>query len=124
MFAAPHSQGWHAGNVYRYLPETVSLFGRDVAALTYLTGLSASQLRVELDKLVRTEMALPQPAGWVHSRANPVAITIHLDVAGYLEDRAQRYRYEREQWGFWMAEVDEILKRRRRRGARPGFDRG
>jgi hypothetical protein len=119
VFAAPHSLGRHAGSVYRYLPETSSLFGRDLAALTYLTGLSAGQVRVELDKLERIWLATPKAGGWARGSANPVAIAIHLEVAGYLEDRAQRYRYEREQWGFWMAEVDEILKERRRRGSRP-----
>jgi hypothetical protein len=122
VFAAPHSLGRHAGNVYRHLPDASGALGRDVAGLTHQTGLSAAHVRVELDKLARTGMATPSLTGWARGRANPTAIAIHLDVAGYLEDRAHRYQYERERWAQWLAELiwmHQSHKDRHRRPNRP-----
>lgn len=123
VFAAPHSLGRHAGNVWRHLPSTPNDAGIDVTGLVYVTGLSAAQVRVELDKLARTWMAVPHLAGWARGQANPTAIALHLDVAGYLDARKQRYQCERERWGQLLEELrwmHQSMKERRRRPPRPG----
>lgn len=146
VFAAPHSLGRHAGNVYRHLlvlPREVPLIidaagtvmqdlttvqhseGTDVAALSHRTGLSQAQVRVELDKLARVWLAVPLSAGWARQPMNEDgmrALALHLDVDGYLETRAVRYRYERERWDQWLNQVTWIHKsdsHGRRRPARP-----
>lgn len=141
VFAAPHSLGRHAGNVYRHLTEIsgdlplsvdnvgnvniehaemIGESGTDVAALSHRTGLSFAQVRAELAKLERVWLAVPLSAGWARPpMKNMHIVAMHLDVAGYLEDRGRRYQYERERWGLWLNEVDELSKRRRRRGPRP-----
>lgn len=146
VFAAPHSLGRHAGNVYRHLlelPVDVPLTidgegnvlqdltsirfseGTDVAALAHRTGLSRAQVRLELDKLVRVWLAVPLAAGWARPPKNQSGmrvLALHLDVDGYLEDRATRYRYERERWDQWLNQVTWIHQtdpNGRRRPARP-----
>ena len=118
VFAAPYSLGRHAGNVYRHLPETLVDGGTTVAALVHCTGLSPAHVRIELDKLTRTGMAIALDRAWTRGPANPRAIAIHLDVDGYLDDRARRYTYESERWHQWLGEriinINDHVGRRRR----------
>ncbi|WP_247629181.1 RtcB family protein [Microbacterium croceum] len=95
VFAAPHSLGRHAGNVYRHLLE----LPREVP----LTIDDAGTVVQDLTTVMR-------------------ALALHLDVDGYLETRAVRYRYERERWDQWLNQVTWIHKsdsHGRRRPARP-----
>lgn len=132
VFAAPQSLGRHAGNVYRHLLElagdvpliidadgnvlqdvTAIQFneGTGIEALAHRTGLSQAQVRVELDKLARVWLAVPLAAGWARPPMRGMrVIAMHLDVDGYLEDRAIRYRYERERWDQWLNQVTWIHK--------------
>lgn len=124
VFAAPKSFGRRVGLVYLHLTDPPVDAGTSCATLAHRTGLSIAQTQDHLEQLKRVGMAIELPTGWARGPANPRAVAIHLDVAGYLEDRALRYQYERERWNQWLEQVRWNCKthtsgRRRPRRAGP-----
>jgi len=116
VFAAPRSLGRTAGRTLAALPLGVVVTAVEAAASA---GLSPGAARRSLHRLSRYGLALRVDGGWTPpdiDGRDRVAIT--LDVDGYLEQRADRYRVERGAWGWWQAEVTWLRRRDKRRRRR------
>ncbi len=118
LFTVSPGMGHHAGNVYA----RTSTDPQDLDELSQATGADAATTRRTLDRLTSAGVLIQTRDGW---RRRPTdyrrAAAAHLDVSGRLDDRARRYRIERELWAWWQAE--EAWMRAPRRTApsrRPG----
>jgi len=118
VFAAPHSLGRTAGRSLHTLASGTVRTAADVAADA---GLSVDAARRSLRRLAQHGLAERHPGGWSsRPETPPDAVAIALEVDGYLEARAERYRIERGAWGWWQAEVTWLRRRDKRRRKRPG----
>jgi hypothetical protein len=118
LFTPGPGLGHHAGNVYA----RTSTDPQDLDELSQATGADAGTTRRTLNRLTSAGVLIQTRDGW-RRRATDYrrAAAAHLDVAGRLDDRARRYRIERELWAWWQAE--EAWMRAPRRTApsrRPG----
>jgi len=118
LFTPGPALGHHAGNTYARTTEEP----RTVEELSRLTGGSTRQTLRTLHRLTSAGVLIQTRAGWRRHRSDRRALAAQrLDVAGRLDDRARRYRIERELWAWWQAE-DSWMRAPRRTGAkhRPG----
>lgn len=118
LFTPGPGLGHHAGNVYA----RTSTDPQDLDELSQATGADAATTRRTLDRLTSAGVLIQTRDGW-RRRATDYrrAAAARLDVSGRLDDRARRYRIERELWAWWQAE--EAWMRAPRRTApsrRPG----
>lgn len=118
LFTPGPGLGHHAGNVYA----RTSTDPQDLDELSQATGADAATTRRTLDRLTSAGVMIQTRDGW-RRRATDYrrAAAARLDVSGRLDDRARRYRIERELWAWWQAE--EAWMRAPRRTApsrRPG----
>lgn len=119
VFTPGRSLGLRTGNLYGRL-STTEVLTTDELALR--TGSPVAWIRQRLRVLTETGLIESTPAGWIST--NPTARTAvarALHVDGRLEDRARRYRAEREAWAWWQTELTWMsLPRQAKRRHRPG----
>lgn len=101
LFTPGPGLGHHAGNVYA----RTSTDPQDLDELSQATGADAATTRRTLDRLTSVGVLIQTRDGW-RRRATDYrrAAAARLDVSGRLDDRARRYRIERELWAWWQAE--------------------
>jgi hypothetical protein len=116
VFSAPGSLGRTAGRTFAQLrPDEVL----DVGQLTQRVRLPASSVRRSLRKLTEYGLTARVDGGYFAPATDQrAAVAGFLGVAGYLEDRRERYEVEREAWAWWQAELERRHTRRRRRRQR------
>ncbi len=118
LFTLGPGLGHHAGNTYA----RTTTEPQDLDELAALTGDSPESTARTLDRLVSAGVLVRSRQGWRRHRTDHrTAAARRLDVAGRLDDRARRYRIERELWAWWQAE-EAWMRAPRRPGAkhRPG----
>ncbi len=118
LFTPGPGLGHHAGNTYA---RTTSA-PQDLDAIAAQTGDSPERTERTLNRLVSAGVLIRSRLGWRrHGADRRTAAARRLAVDGRLDDRARRYRVERELWAWWQAE-DAWMRAPRRPGTkhRPG----
>jgi DNA-binding IscR family transcriptional regulator len=109
--------GHLAGRVYATLGQHAAL---TVDSAARLLGVSTRHTATILSRLRRHRLVKIHDNGWARSaRDLRDAAARTLDVLGYLQDRARRYRAEREVWAWWNAELTTMHTNPRSRPRRP-----
>jgi hypothetical protein len=110
--------GHHAGNLYA----RTGTEPQQLEDLALATGASPAATARTLARLTSAGVLIQTRAGWRrHASDRRPAAAVRMGVHGRLDDRARRYKIERELWAWWQAE-DAWMRAPRRPGTkhRPG----
>ena len=109
--------GHLAGKLYAILRQHPAL---TVESAARILGVSTRHVVTVLSRLRRYKLIVKYVDGWARSKRDLRDSAARLlGVAGTLADRAERYRAEREVWGWWQAELATMTTTPRRRPRRP-----
>ncbi|GAA3513900.1 hypothetical protein [Georgenia daeguensis] len=117
-FTTAGGLGHYAGNLYaRTTDEPLT-----VDQLATTTGATTARTGTTLERLASFRLITHTPQGWIHGdRDRRDTAARHLGTHGRLQQRANRYRLERELWAWWQAEQTWMRSPRRTSpGRRPG----
>ena len=111
VFTQSPGLGPLAGNVFSHTSRTPTTSQE----LSTNIGLPATTLRSILDRLTEKGLLIRTSNGYQRrSTDQRDAVATRLGVSGRLNERADRYRIERELWAWWQAEQDWMHAPRRR----------
>jgi len=113
VFAAPRSLGRASGRLLQQLAEGVVM---STSELVLHQDIPAGSIRRSLLRLHSAGMVHRSSGGWVRGSDIRDQVALSLGVAGYLEDRAARYSFDRYLWRWWCADVAIAERRRSGRG--------
>ena len=120
LFTHGPALGHHAGNTYA----RTSTEAAQLDDLARATGASPASTARTLARLTSAGVLVQTRDGWRrHARDRRHAAAVRLGVAGRLDERAARYRVERELWAWWQAE-HAWMRAPRRPSARHRAGRG
>lgn len=112
VFSAPKSLGRTAGRLLQQMPSGTVL---PTETLLHLHHMPARSLRRSLQRLHSSGLIERHAAGWSRGPDRRDAAAASLGVAGYLEDRAARYDFDRYLWRWWCTDI--AIAKRKRSGA-------
>ncbi|RFA17765.1 hypothetical protein B7R25_16610 [Subtercola boreus] len=116
LFTRP-GLGHLAGQLYALLSEHPAVTVKTAARLL---GVTVRHTATILSRLRHHRLIVKHTDGWARARKDLRDRAAKTSgVAGFLADRANRYRAEREVWAWWQAEVDQMNAAPRQRSRRP-----
>jgi hypothetical protein len=109
--------GHTAGQLYALLGQHTSL---TIGSAAHVLGISIRHATTILSRLRHHRLVVKHRNGWARAKRDLRTIAARIiGVAGVLVDRADRYRFEREVWAWWQAELGHMHTTPRRRNRRP-----